>query len=323
MDAIKKASKIATTFAVFQFGDPSAPNYLRICDASQNLSYKGQVFFGEPALEVKLDWQGGGLDEKPFNITLPTSRGLNPDLDTVVQEWSSPTPVSTIRVKVFEVLNTDIANEQRTIHLASGTVKLSRRNPDGRPGVVQLEVHSVKSLLEDAKLGIQANAQCGWTFGGMGCGLDTSLMFDAGTYFPNQSGRVRRCFVELYMFYSGVRTQAVTLHASAYRHPGITDQTITQQPNGWWVGGFLVRGGLSISIRDWFWNSQANSGTTSFVLSKYPPKHWAYDPLKRNEILLVPGCAKTVEACRQRNNEINFGGVGYGIPAYNPIFEET
>lgn len=322
MDALKKPSKIATTFAIFQFGDPAAPNFLRVCDASKNVVYRGQVFFGEPALGVALDWQGGGLDEKPFTVTLPTSRGTHPDMDEIVSEWASPVPVSNIKVQVFEILDTGNSDEQRTIYLANGTVKLSRRNPDGKPNSVALEVHSVKSMLEDIKLGIQANAQCVWTYGGQGCGLDNTAFFDPSTYYPNQSTRIRRCFVELRMFYTGLRTQAVVLHASTYRHPGITDQTIIQQPKGWWVGGYLLRGGLAISIRDWFWNATANSGTTTFVLSKFPPKHWQYDPLVRNEVVLVPGCSKTVAACRQRNNEINFGGLGYGIPAYNPIFEE-
>jgi hypothetical protein len=83
------------------------------------------------------------------------------------------------------------------------------------------------------------------------------------------------------------------------------------KPDYYWNKGYLEFDDLRMMIRYW---KQGND----FYLVRDPPSGWAGHSMK-----IVPGDDKTIETCRNKyDNEDRFGGSGYGIPNYNPQYED-
>lgn len=77
--------------------------------------------------------------------------------------------------------------------------------------------------------------------------------------------------------------------------------------------GYLERDGLRILIREW---TAANP--TQFPLARPIPQSW----VGSGDVLLAPGCEKTVAVCRDvYNNEINNGSVGVAMVSHDPQFQ--
>jgi hypothetical protein len=145
-------------------------------------------------------------------------------------------------------------------------------------------VFNVKSLKArlNVPLGLVATNQCAWTFGDRGCAVDAVALRETGT-LVSISGK------------------------------DVVISGLSAQVDKYWHRGFVEIDGLRITIRDW----DEAAGTT-FKLVRQPPTHWVGQP-----VVVTPGCDKTIETCRDRwDNEERFGGFGYGIPAYMPIYED-
>lgn len=84
-------------------------------------------------------------------------------------------------------------------------------------------------------------------------------------------------------------------------------------PGKFFQRGYVGFQGNRISIHDW-----DASDPTKFILRKQPPLSWL-----SQVVSVVPGCDKTIETCRARyNNEQHFGGFGFAVPAYHPVYED-
>lgn len=321
--AFDRPAKRTVTFVEFGVGSRSQIAYLRVCDASSTQNALGFDYLPEPSMEVELEAQTGGLEDKPFRIRLPLARGLHASIDEFAKSMASPVPYPKVRVLVFEKVETEATAEQVITYLGEGEVLLSRRNPSGKPNIVELEVHPTKTLAKELKLGIPANPQCAWTFGGTGCTVDNTRYYTPGvdTYPPVGPYYQVRRFAVLLTMLGASRTQVVQLD-SAFPGP-IPTAAFTIRTAKWWVGGHVLDPvtGVTIRIRDWWYDSNLNSGTNKFVLARVPPKEWdsTLRPVGFPALVLVPGCRKTKDACDERQNLANFGGFGYGIPAYNPM----
>ena len=80
----------------------------------------------------------------------------------------------------------------------------------------------------------------------------------------------------------------------------------------YWERGWLEVAGLRIGIRKW-----VSTDSNVFHLTEQPPASWV-----GASVILLPGCDKTIETCRSRwDNEEFFGGFGYSIPSYDPLYE--
>ncbi len=81
---------------------------------------------------------------------------------------------------------------------------------------------------------------------------------------------------------------------------------------GWFKNGYMEFEGLTIKIREW-------DGTTGFTLMDRPPDDWLSEFVN-----IYAGSNKTIEDVRDKlSNVINFGGIGYKIPAYHPNVEDA
>jgi len=133
----------------------------------------------------------------------------------------------------------------------------------------------------DIPLGIPANHHCAWTLFGKGCNKGKSGFSNLLTV-DSIDGKV------------------------------LTTTTSPSRTGKFFHRGYIEYQGLRIGIRDW-----SDSAQDTFYLVKPPPQ-----TLIGKVIQVWAGCDKTITTCRARFfNEINFGGMGYAIPAYNPLIE--
>lgn len=80
-----------------------------------------------------------------------------------------------------------------------------------------------------------------------------------------------------------------------------------------WHRGYIQYNNTRVGIHDW----DAADPTTFYLRGEVP------DSLLNQSIQVIPGCDKTIETCRSRwNNESNFGGFGFGVPSYHPVYED-
>jgi len=59
-----------------------------------------------------------------------------------------------------------------------------------------------------------------------------------------------------------------------------------------------------------------HNGGPRMTLALPAPPAWVGET-----IAMTPGCNKTIAGCRAWANESRFGGLGYNMPSYNPLFE--
>jgi hypothetical protein len=324
MTSLDLPTKTAVVCVELRLGDPAYPTYVRLTDAASRVSVAGDWFDPEPALGVELEAQTGSLDDKSFRVFLPLTRPESPAY-WLAEQMDRAEPLSPVSCRVLQVFRALDGSMEEVVYLAEGDLGTSKSNPDGKEGVVELEFAPAKASLKNTKLGIPANGTCGWTYGRTGCYKNIYQLLSPADYYPSHllpstNPKVRICNVEM-TFPEGRRSQVVSLSLSQTQHAGADQRTLTSLPRGWWINAYLTVGGLSIPIRDWWWNQTNNTGSNLFVLGKVPPSSWAYNGGINNFLLLVPGCTKTKLACTQRENTLRWGAFGFAIPAYNPLLD--
>lgn len=73
--------------------------------------------------------------------------------------------------------------------------------------------------------------------------------------------------------------------------------------------GWIEKDGIRIKIRE--------QSSMTFFLVVPPPVAWDGE-----NVLAYSGCTKDLTSCQFWSNEANFMGIGYDIPAYNPMLED-
>lgn len=277
--------------------------------------FQGRVYRPEPSLKIDLPKQGGGLSEEPAKIVIPTNR---PEVHSALASFAMA--ISSLRafprttVRVIEILRTS-TSDSRTLYLYEGIITKVQRNPSGRTNVVELDLETeLHEGLPDISLGRRCDPQCDSIFGSNGCGVDNRKFFDSGTYYPNHLKKTRKASVLVSFDEDDPRMISLLLDPVA--HPGADNRTITEQPEGWWEASYLEKDGLRMRVQSWVFDTNVNAGTNKFVLNQIPPASW-----DGAVAILVLDCPRTPQACADRNNTANFGGLGHGIPAYNPALE--
>lgn len=242
-----------------------------------------------------LDQDFSGFISTPgLEVELPENSGHFDDketriilpADTFTERLTNGLPHSPVYVRIEEVtqgLAPGDTNSQRI--LFNGRVERGRRTYQGRNNSIAILALPAKSRL-DLPLGLPCNHHCVWTLFGAGCGLLASAF-------------------ELTGEIDSVDGQELT----------VTDTSITTKTGTYWRRGYLWKDGLAMMVRDW-----SDADPTKFHMARRVPDDWvAAGP---GTILFTPGCDKTIETCRARYfNEEHFMGLGFGIPAYNPIIE--
>ena len=305
--------EVKESFPLFEidFGETT----IYVTTSKSPIHWNGHEYWPEPALNAKLPKQSGGLSEEPLVVTVPTQRPLHPPLQAIAMQLSLPRSAPHMEIRIINLLKAG-EDEFTPVFVYEGILDRVKRNPEGKKNVVELEFQTeLRYQLSDISLGMRADPECGHIYGRNGCFVDNSQFFSAGDYFPNQFKKIRRAWVTASFFLPNNGRQ-VTLSPDAAMHPGMPLQTLTAQPRTWWIRSYLEKNTVRIPIQEWFWNDTIGQGTNIFVLNRIPPADW-----HNSRLLLVHGCPQTSDACAERNNTINFGAYGFGIPAYNPTLD--
>lgn len=277
--------------------------------------FQGRVYRPEPSLKVDLPKQGGGLNEEPCKMVIPANRPeVHPALHSFAALIGSLRPFARTIVRVIEVVRTS-ESDTKTLFLYEGVITKVIRNPSGRTNVVEIELETeLHEGITDIALGRRCDPQCDLVYGSNGCGVNNKLLFDNSTYYPNQLKQTRNASVILTVNASDPRL--VTVAMNPIVHGSADIRTITQQPKGWWDASYFIKDGLRLRVQSWAFDSSLDIGTNTFVLNQSAPVSWngAVAELRLD-------CSRTKEACTDRGNIGRFGGLGYGIPAYNPTLE--
>lgn len=296
--AADAAGKTSVTFVTLTVGGFNDITRYFICDQPGNEQFQGEKFLGEPLMEIELATHNGGLRQEPSKISLPFDHGIHTTLDDLVREASAPRahpPIKAlIQERITDVIDGPGVLPPRVDHLFRGTVWDVERFPEGEP-FVTFECHDARRQLEGVALGLIVDSGCSWIHGQEGC-LRNLLVP------PNRLD-------DVYMTFASGPDFLVQFNSVA------NQPIITAPPTAdhWDRGYFLIKG-LRLHVRE-------HLGGNTFVLSQPPPSQLEGSP-STNIGALVSGCPGSISACRNRSNEAQFGGPGFGIPDYNPTYEE-
>ncbi len=161
--ALGRSEKTSAMLLTFQFG--ATPTVVRYTDWTGPITWLGRRYEPRPEIEVKLPVFSGALKDPPVEIVMP--------LDAFTDRASIGYPHARIRASVVEVIASDPDSWAKVWMI--GYVARTVRNFQGLPTAVLLELASIKALL-DVPLGITADPECAWTFGGTGCGFDVAAI---------------------------------------------------------------------------------------------------------------------------------------------------
>ena len=209
--------------------------------------------------------------------------------DPFTTRASSGVPHSPIFVIVEEVtrgLFTGDQNTQKTLY--RGRCVRTIKNYQGRANKVAFFCLPQKARL-DVQMGLPANHHCAWTLFKGGCGVVQSSF-------------------ELITEITSVDGAEVTIIDGPVQAPAVGDPR-------YWKRGYMEKDGLRMAIRDY----DGDTDDEVFFMARPVPSDWVGGS---NDILIVPGCDKTIEVCRSRYSaEEFFEGLGFAIPAYQPNIE--
>jgi hypothetical protein len=240
-------------------------------------------FLSVPGFSVKLPKNAGVMEKALCQITMP----INDTTTAFLSPLSTGLPFANIRVEIQEFIRSSIAGEtSQNLILFDGWVLRTTKNPNNRPGYVRLEARSPKSNL-DKPMGVSCDHECPWTLYEFPC--------TQGAVGPQKADE--RKLVTL----SSISGKTITVSGDA----GLAGSKSYRD-------GYVERLGARVRVRAW------DSGTPNTLhLNRQLPESWL-----SQQLILVPGCDHSQEHCDGAwGNLDHFGGIGFAIPAHNPIIE--
>lgn len=272
------------TYHLVQFAyGTGAATFARFTNKTADVSYLSNTYTSVPKLALELPANTGAVEERALVVELPVSaHALFASL--VSGEPFSPVYVTALHVN--EPLADDGGSNETMTVCAAWRLAKATKNPSKKRGIVRLEAVGPKNELR-VPLGIPANYHCVWTLFGNGC--DLAPVSDTGTLTAIDATDPKK----------------VTITGISVSVPGPT-------PGKTFHRGYVEKDGIRVDIRDW-----SSSASSTFFLVRRPPAAWV-----GATVTVFAGCDKTIETCRNRwANEARFGGFGYAMPNYHPVFE--
>lgn len=240
-------------------------------------------FLSRPALDIDVPKNVGTFSEEVCTIKIPD--------DAFVDRFTDGLPTSPCSVTVEEVTLPIVIGESATkLTLFTGKVTSTIRNKDGRSGARLFKAKSWKAFFK-MRMGMPCDHQCPFIFKGLGC--ESGTVAGGG---PSVGASQTRTVLS-------IEGHKVTVSVG-----------LSPPRDNYYNKGYVTKDGINIDIREF----DGAVDDAVLYLTRQPPTDWL-----GASIVVTPGCNKSVENCRDWGNEGNFGGIGYGIPAYNPLFENA
>lgn len=291
-DAYASPEKDGYLLVTIQYGDPASPSFQRYTDWPQDQQGHTSV----PSMEVDIPENTLTFEENELEVKLPP--------DSFLADASAGLRFSPMYIQVEEVTRGIFAGDAGGQQvLFKGRVKRIIKNFEKDPDIVAIYAKPRKAEMR-TRLGISVTHQCGDNLFGPHCQLVRAVFARTGQIL-NINGKV------------------VTI--DAVNSPAVVAPT---SPGGnvdrYWERGYLEFEGRRINVYKW-----ELTDPTRFVLREVPQASWAN--AGPTSITFVPGCHKNIaiddlgvksgDCIDVYDNEINFFGVGFAIPPYQPNFE--
>ena len=255
--------------------------------------------------KVSFDWTGGQARYTDWTSDLPGDYVSQPSIGITLPENSLTLEDSyaqfTLPIDDFVEWLTD-GRAKQTVDV---TVQEVISHPDGsyastllttfagqvrrvvRNASRRSNVAKIIAVLDKARLdtplGIPCTHQCPWTLFGAGCGLDPVLY-------------------RVPLLVTDVEGKDVTVSAD----PSKDDH--------WFTRGVASALGVSLTVREW-----RSATPTVFRMIRRAPLDWI-----GQSVQFHAGCDKSDTMCDVKfGNKRKWGGIGKGIPAYHPLYEEA
>lgn len=237
------------------------------------------------------------VSETSMEVQLPENNGLLnespcnfvlPLLPGFPTDLTSGLPYPQVYVDVVEFIKAE-GYSSVALRTFSGLVAAAKRNSGGRKNYISISALPVKALLQTISLGEPCNHQCINRLGDGRCGV-------ALVAPPNK--------------------QTITLASIDGTEVTATTAITGGLQDRFYQRGYMEKDGLQIGIQ--IWRNEVEGDKQVFFMNRRPPNSWL-----SGNVVLFAGCDKTIETCRSRyNNESQFNGRGYHMPAYHPNFED-
>lgn len=290
VDAIDRPEKAQYHLVSFTYGDPEQTR--RFTNWDSDVDPGGLTYTSVPEMEIDLAPNVGIFGEQSSKIKLV----IQTETQTLLDPLTRGTPFAPVKVVIQEIIDpTNIGDAGSTQIVESGLIYRTRRNADGKTGLVVIEIRNRKTLL-DVSMGFQVNAHCVWRLNGVGC---TESTHSPSAYAP--------------------RSAAVSIDG---KEVSITDNTLIFDLAGTrsWTRGFIRYDNTTIGIFYYDKGTYDGQVAKTFQLVRQPPEEW-----EGEVVTFFPGCNKQPGdgGCGPTawDNLDGFAGSGFAIPAHNPITE--
>lgn len=224
-----------------------------------------------------------GTDEDEFRVRMPIHKAPATRL-------ALPFKHSIVRCRVYESFLGATPAKRLIFSGKVGKVKVS---PSSGAPYIDMQIRSSKARLNVITLGAPATSTCLNRFGGNYCQYDIEAAKLAIEVSSVQTGGVpNRVQVDL--------VGSPTVENSFFRR------------------GYLLIDGLAIGIRKVLEDGTDPDPTHTLELREIVPPYWLGE-----SGFMYPGCDKSIESCRARDQELNFLAPGFAMPEYNPAFSDN
>lgn len=276
MSSVDSEAKSGTLLMEFSFGNPEV--VLKAAASSEEVFCSRGRFLSVPGLSADLPHNSMALIANTAKVSVPRESGLQEFLEEI--SCGRPFPETSVRVMMLE---RDLSGNSVLWHLFYGKSLRARRNPSGKPNVIQLEVGDLKTFLGKTA-GIPQTPECEYQFG-----EQNTCQFPIAT-----------------------KTELATV--TAIDQTVFTVSGLATHAHPYWEEGSFYFNGVEIKILSWNGNE--------FTLAQLAPRAWP-DLVTLGQLIVTvsPGCNKKVSNCILWHNTVNWGGSGKAMVPYNPLFE--
>ena len=169
MNTIDSASDILhAVLLTFSWG--ATPTVTRYTSCTNPITIYADTWLPEPSIEVTMDAQHGGAEDKPVKLRM----AIRAPLDTLTSQRSH----ARIAVTIEEIDPNDVTT-RRVVW--KGFIAISRRNPNGSSGLVEIDIAGWKHAMNTSMNSWAANTTCNHNFGDQGCCIDRNALAETHT----------------------------------------------------------------------------------------------------------------------------------------------
>ena len=281
------------------FADPAQQNTLFLTSNTEPLTVQGTTYTPEPSIEVSLPKYDGGVENRSAAVRITRQLQLARRLSL-----GRAHQTVTLRIKQLTWNPLDLTDNTLTT-LWQGTVSGAEINPEGKAGAAELTIGPCGGGM-DRTVNPICSSRCWKRFGdAKTCTIDRD-----STTAPSGASLRQTVRIET--------INGLTVFVRANTEPSFSSAD-------YWVGGDMNFAGVPIKIREW---TAVNPGR--FELAEFPPQEFMDNVAAALnsgantadlDVVIRPGCNRSIQACRRYGNEFNYGGVGLAMPLRNPNLE--